>query len=307
MSMEMPSDIAEYILGPWLIQLIGTCVDLVFQGVLLAQFAKYFTMFPGDPPSLKIYVGVLLVLTCLKSMDAFAIIWRFIIPRTSLSNPKAFYFEVGGSWYTGSTGAFGHTIALYVQSYYCFRLFVLCRRWYLVAAVSVLLLMSYVVMLIGVSLRAAPASALKVTPLRVSQTALSFQGRVLSSQTWCTRSVFTASVGGRVRLDRDDGVLPPQGRRVSPSSAGLLKALTVLAFQTAAPAVFCALLTFILSVVFPNRYDYVRATVAQGPNILLPELYAFSLMWTLNARREWRKGVAGTVVVDSPTGVKGMQ
>ncbi|KAJ7607533.1 hypothetical protein FB45DRAFT_1067826 [Roridomyces roridus] len=251
MSMEVPNEIAHYLLGPWL---IGTCVELVFQGVLLAQFAKYFTVFPGDPPSLKTFVGVLLVLTCLKSADAFAIIWHLMI--SEFGNPVSFYLGVR-YWYHGCNGIFAHTIAVYVQSYYCFRLFVLCRRWYLVAAVSVLLFLSYAVIWVG--------------------TMLSVQGNGQEAAAWFVAYPALVLAGDCV-LTATTAHYLLKSRRVTPSSAGLLKALTVLVFQTAAPAAICAILTFILALTFPNRYPSARIAVSHGPNIVLAKLYAFSLM-----------------------------
>lgn len=68
-----------------------------------------------------------------------------------------------------------------------------------------------------------------------------------------------------------------------PQTVGMINALVRLTFQTAMPAVICALLTLIC-VYLPTDKPRVANTFNQA----LPKLYAISMMWTLNARREIR-------------------
>ncbi|KAJ6475141.1 hypothetical protein C8R47DRAFT_1293753 [Mycena vitilis] len=81
-------------LGPWVsdfstdrplimtlsaLQLIGSCLDLLLQGVLLSQFVNYYTWYT-DERGLRIAVAGLAVLTILKSVQSFAVKWIMFIP-----------------------------------------------------------------------------------------------------------------------------------------------------------------------------------------------------------------------------------
>ncbi|KAJ7609726.1 hypothetical protein DFH06DRAFT_1344260 [Mycena polygramma] len=65
---------------------------------------------------------------------------------------------------------------------------------------------------------------------------------------------------------------------------GVLNALIRLTFQTAAPATVCAFIGFVFSLTFPNVVPHARVVGTLASNVILPKLYAFSMMWTLNAR-----------------------
>ncbi|KAJ7158343.1 hypothetical protein C8R43DRAFT_948646 [Mycena crocata] len=77
-------------------------------------------------------------------------------------------------------------------------------------------------------------------------------------------------------------------REVLPQSVGILNALIRLTFQTAALATACALTNFVLSLTFPEVYPTARATASLASDIVLSNLYAFSMMGTLNERRHIR-------------------
>ncbi|KAJ7895498.1 hypothetical protein B0H14DRAFT_2558569 [Mycena olivaceomarginata] len=61
-----------YVLGGWL---IGSSVVLLLEGILISQVSNYFSWYTDDPIRLKISVGVLFILTILKSIQSFAITW----------------------------------------------------------------------------------------------------------------------------------------------------------------------------------------------------------------------------------------
>ncbi|GLB44884.1 hypothetical protein LshimejAT787_1802210 [Lyophyllum shimeji] len=79
---------------------------------------------------------------------------------------------------------------------------------------------------------------------------------------------------------------------VLPQTVGILRALVRLTFQTAAPASLCAMLNLIMT---QTHLDVDKLLGQQNLisiafNQALPKLYAFSMMWTLNARRSIRAG-----------------
>lgn len=55
------------VLGPWV---IGAFADVLLQGVLLSQFTSYYQWYGEDALSLKIVVGGLALITCLKSIQS---------------------------------------------------------------------------------------------------------------------------------------------------------------------------------------------------------------------------------------------
>jgi hypothetical protein len=73
---------------------------------------------------------------------------------------------------------------------------------------------------------------------------------------------------------------------VLPQTVGIISALVRLTFQTAAPAAICAMFNLVFSQVYSGNDNLVST----GFNQALPKLYGFSMMWTLNARRNIRRG-----------------
>ncbi|KAJ6595576.1 hypothetical protein DFH09DRAFT_1272895 [Mycena vulgaris] len=258
-SESMDNRPVKYLLGPWL---IGTCIDLVIQGVLSAQFVKYFETSRGDKMLLKAFVAILAIMTTMESIQTFAASWiQLIVHFGDLAA------ALNLNTFSATGGIFGSTIALLVQGYFCLRLYTMSeKRWYVLAPPTVLVLFAYVANLIGNSY------VLKV-PQNFSNIVKWYN--VYLPSVFAADIVITLSIAYfLVRSRRDD---------VS-QSAGLLKTLMRLAFQTAAPATICALVDFVISRTFPQYFPGGREMAAGAVQLVLPKLYAFSLLWTLNDR-----------------------
>lgn len=97
-------------------------------------------------------------------------------------------------------------------------------------------------------------------------------------------------------------------------TVGIIDSLIRLTFSTAAPAAIwydtilyprpalkdeciSAMFNLLFSQIYPGNIKLISA----GFNQLLPKLYAFSMMWTLNARRSILKGNSRLYTSDSST------
>ncbi|KAJ7890254.1 hypothetical protein B0H13DRAFT_2531306 [Mycena leptocephala] len=258
---------AEYIAGPWL---IGTSVELVLQGVVSTQFVKYFGTYRDDPLAMKAYVAGLAVMTCSLSIQMFVIVWYLFAVRFGtflfLGTPHAYETML-----TGSSGIVRAVIGLYVQAYFCSRLFLLSKKWYIVAPLATIFGTTFVANLLGIC-------------YYIFGEANNFP----MVEKWFDIAL-PLNMAGDIALTTSTAYfLIKYKKNVLPQSVGILNALIRLTFQTAAPATICAFVNFVVSLTFPNVYPSARAFAATAFNIVLPKLAAFSMMWTLNARQHIR-------------------
>ncbi|KAJ6478753.1 hypothetical protein C8R47DRAFT_1219304 [Mycena vitilis] len=246
----------NFLLGPWL---IGSCIDLLLQGILLSQFVNYFSYYADDKRILKIAVSMLCVLTILKSIQAFSVIWIIFID---------YFGDVQGAillnyttWWQSGTPLMVAIIGLFVQSYFCYRLWVISKKWYVVAPIGTLFLFAFLSIVIG-SYFITTADDVKIGQWFAAHLSATFSGDIILS---ATTAYF----------------LLQSKKDVLPQTVGLISALVRLTFQTAAPAAICAM----FNLVFSQIYTGEQAIISTGFNMALPKLYAISMMWTLNARR----------------------
>ncbi|KAJ6587454.1 hypothetical protein DFH09DRAFT_1307683 [Mycena vulgaris] len=250
--------LVNFQLGPWL---IGSCLDLVLQGTLSGQFVNYFTYYSDDKPSLRITVAVLALLTLLKSMQSFAIIWiQSIVFFGDLQGAILLNYT---TWWQSGNPLMVALIGLYVQCYFCFRLWVISKKWYVVAPVGVLFLFAFLSIVVGTYF---------ITTADEPQIRKWFAAHL--------SSVFTGDI---ILSMMTAYFLLKSKKNVLPQTVGLINALVRLTFQTAAPAAICAMFNLIFSQVNPGN-----GIISTAFNMALPKLYAFSMMWTLNARRNIR-------------------
>ncbi|KAJ7359659.1 hypothetical protein DFH08DRAFT_1038655 [Mycena albidolilacea] len=250
---------AEYLLGPWL---IGGCLDLILQGVLSSQFVNYYSWYSDDKISMKIVVGVLAFITVLKSIHAFAVLWiNFIVYFGALEEAILLSYT---TWYQAGTPLMTALVGLYVQSYFCFRLWVISKKWYIVAPVATVFLFAFLSIVVGTYF-ITTSNGKQITLWFAAHLSATFSGDIILSST-------TAYF------------LLKSKKNVLPQTVGLISALVRLTFQTAAPAALCAM----FNLIFSQTYSGNDAIISTAFNMALPKLYAVSMMWTLNARRTIR-------------------
>ncbi|KAJ6549685.1 hypothetical protein B0H19DRAFT_1264605 [Mycena capillaripes] len=244
-------------LGPWL---VGGCLDLILQGILCTQFVNYFTWYRDDKLVLRVYVSILLLMTFLKSIHAFAIIWIQNI---------VFFGDLNGAILLNYTTWWqsGNPLIVAVMDFYCyfcFRLWVISKRIFVVAPIAILLLFGFLSMAVATYMISIENNA------GISEWFAAHLGSVFAGD------IILCLTTAYFLIKTKDNVLP--------QTVGLISALVRLTLQTAAPAAICAMFNLIFSQHNPGGSGIISTAF----NMMLPKLYAISMMWTLNARRTIR-------------------
>ncbi|KAG7447152.1 uncharacterized protein BT62DRAFT_63727 [Guyanagaster necrorhizus] len=281
-----------YGLGPWL---VGMALDWFFLGILTTQvsvfakypvqsiyfrriqFSNYYSWYGRkDGVGMKIAVGVLALLTTLKSIQA-SIVWiQQINYFTDIQGALALHET---AWYHTGNIIMEASISFYVQCYFSYRLYALSKMWWIAAPIMVL----YVLGL---------ASAIVVTYYIASF--------IIDKQTehWISVHYASAFVTDLLLSSATAWFLLTNRKHVLPQTASLLNALARLTFQTAALPAICAMINFIFVYTIGRTFNNVVSVFIQA----LPKLYAISMMWTLNARRAIRVAFASGGSGGSSTG-----
>ncbi|KAJ7025800.1 hypothetical protein C8F04DRAFT_126642 [Mycena alexandri] len=250
---------AIYWLGPWL---VGGCLDLFLQGVLMTQFVNYFSFYNDDKMVLRIIVMVLFLLTVLKSIHAFAIIWiQSIVYFGDLQGAILLNYT---TWWQSGNPLMVALVGFYVQLYFCWRLWVISKKWYVAGPIALLFLFGFISIVVGTYF---------ITVVNLAQIGVWFAAHLSSVFAGDIIMCFTTAY---FLLKTKSDVLP--------QTVGLITALVRLTFQTAAPAALCAMFNLIFSQHNPGGSGIISTAF----NMMLPKLYAVSMMWTLNARRTIR-------------------
>ncbi|KAJ7468101.1 hypothetical protein FB451DRAFT_388886 [Mycena latifolia] len=249
----------NFILGPWL---IGTCLDLLLQGVLSSQFVNYYNYYSDDKISLRIVVAFLALLTTLKSIQSFALIWiQSIVYFGDLQGAILLNYT---TWWQSGNSLMVAFIGFYVQCYFCWRLLVISKKWYVMAPIACLFLFAFLAIVVATYFITTQESS-KIGVWFAAHLSSVFAGDMILSMT-------TAFF------------LLKSKKNILPQTIGLINALVKLAFLTAAPAALCAM----FNLIFSQLYSDGTALISTAFNMMLPKLYAISMMWTLNARRTIR-------------------
>ncbi|KAJ6462454.1 hypothetical protein C8R45DRAFT_1026822 [Mycena sanguinolenta] len=241
-------------------------IDLFLQGVLCAQLAHYISNVDvRESAMIKLFVVGLALLTTLKSVQVLAVawIWHTTLLADDLDALSEFLWT---NWLPGLTLILQAVITFYVQTFFCYRLWVLSHNIYIVAI----------------------AMTIFVVALAAAAVATHFFGSVQKvSFIWYTMHVGVTAGGDIIQTGGIVFYLLRHSKnalRRGPT-ASMLNSLLRVTIQSAAPATFCALLNFITNVSDPGGSGItVQATVSGITGVFLPKCYAVAAMWTLNSR-----------------------
>ncbi|GLB37859.1 hypothetical protein LshimejAT787_0409100 [Lyophyllum shimeji] len=252
------SQLSKSLLGPWL---VGSVLDIFFLGALSSQFINYFSWYGKDRLGTQLAVIGLVVLSILQSIHTFAIAWiMFVLYFKDLYG--AINLNFTACWQLGNPIMIA-SVGLYVQIFFCHRLWHISQKK-----------IRYVLP-VGFVLFIAYASVCVATYDIHRQSTIA--GRWFAAH-------FSCVFAGDLMITLSSAYLLLKSRSgVMPQTGGVLAALARLSFQTAAPVALCALLNLILSQVYNGKN-----LVSVPFNMMMPKLYAFSMMLTLNARRALR-------------------
>ncbi|KAJ6489945.1 hypothetical protein C8R45DRAFT_992188 [Mycena sanguinolenta] len=252
-----------YVLGGWD---LAICAALFSQGVLCAQFARYVAQRKRDSESLltKLFVGGLALLTTIKTVQALTMLW---LQNVIMFDDSTIMSDLSQHhWVFLTTVIASAVIAFYVQIFFCYRLWVISRNVYLVAA-------TFALLCLGLAL-ACVATAITFLDLTKSVNWIAAHLGVAM----CGDFLLTA--GTVFSLLHHSKLAIPRGQ-----TAQVLNALLRLTIQSAAPGAACALINFVTAVKWNHTTsDYPALMLSEISNMLLPNLYSISAMWTLNRR-----------------------
>ncbi|KAJ7090680.1 hypothetical protein C8R44DRAFT_648085, partial [Mycena epipterygia] len=244
--------------------------DLILQGVIFAQIAHYTTLYNKDIPPLRLFVAVLLIITTVKSAQGLVILW--IQNVQYFMDVEAVLNMFTTPWTTEINLALIAVIAFYVQLFFCQRLWVISRKLYIVALIVTLFVFALIAAIVSVylTLNSRYETNANIGPVFSIQSGMVFTGDVLL----CGSTIY---------------FLLYHSKDASPSTTGILNALTKLTFQSAAPAAVCALIDLVGTLAWNRTTPNAYIMLALIANNILPKLYAISAMWTLNSRKEIRQ------------------
>ncbi|KAJ7238812.1 hypothetical protein B0H12DRAFT_86739 [Mycena haematopus] len=259
-------NLSELWLGPWL---VGGCMDIFLQGILFTQFVNYFTVYRDDKMGLRVAVAVLMVMNILKTIHSFAVIWiQSIVYFGDLQGAIGLNYT---AWWQSGTPLIVAICGFYVQSYFCYRLWVISNKWYVALPVAIVFLFGFLSIVVGtyyISVANSP---------QISHWFAAHLGSVFAGDVVIT---FTTAY---FLLESKSNVLP--------QTVGLINSLVRLTFQTAAPSAICAMFNLAFSQTPSAHYGIISTAF----NLMLPKLYAISMMYTLNVRRTMRASSRGGV------------
>ncbi|KAJ7276650.1 hypothetical protein C8J57DRAFT_1504485 [Mycena rebaudengoi] len=273
-----PLPIETFVLGGWD---LGTHADLIFQGILFAQFTNYWSQYyKSDSLSMKLFVLGLCLATTFKSAHAIAFVW--------IQNVE-YFMDIGKasqmlftSWVTQSTTLIAGIIGFSVQAFFCRRLWIISNNIYVVAFVMLLFVFG---LISGI-------------------TAFIFSGQLFQDSAspivghfhdptdkiiWGPIHYGTVVAGDVILSGTTIYFLLKRSRKAQAQTVGILNRLTVIIIQSAAPVTLCTLANFISGELYaqhPSSTTGPTALFIELTNMMLPKLYAMSAMWTLNARKE---------------------
>ncbi|KAF7374681.1 hypothetical protein MSAN_00353100 [Mycena sanguinolenta] len=279
-----PSEAQSHILGGWD---LAICFTLFLQGLLCSQFAHYMGSNRGDFIRIKLFVAGLALLTTLKTMESLAIMW--IQNVILFENVDAASTMWNTDWISKAL-ILEATVAFYVQMFFCYRLWASVFGYITLSAhgsttaqaisrnvyiVSICITVFFVGIILGVV-----AIVFIFTVNRVGLTLASHWFAAHLGIVLCGDFMLTGSIVFWL-LRHNESVLS-RG-----PTANILSSLVRLTVQSAAPVALCALVNFVVVLLRASRpSSSVLLMIDFITNNTLPQLYAWSAMWTLNSRDE---------------------
>ncbi|KAF7364112.1 hypothetical protein MSAN_01070200 [Mycena sanguinolenta] len=276
----------SYVLGGWD---LAICFALFFQGVLCAQFAHYVNLSKRDTIGLKIFVAGLALMTAVRCCQCLAIIW--IQNVTLFVNVEAASQLWVHHWLPKANILLEATGAVYVQIFFCRRLWAsvlfialsaqhsskmqaISRNAYIVIICLILFALGFVSSVIG--------------------TYFLFTGATTPTAGWvslhfgialCADLLLTGSTVFYLLRHYNASVFSRSPFAIK------MKFLVRLTIQSAAPAAMCTLANFVadMRLYLTDSQDphFSQSYMATCISItILPQLYAWSAMWTLNSRED---------------------
>ncbi|KAJ6578158.1 hypothetical protein B0H19DRAFT_1230024 [Mycena capillaripes] len=264
---------------------LAISANVFLQGVLCAQFAHYTNANKRDSLWLKLFVTGLAVLTTLKTMQILGVRWMQNV--TLFEDPGTVFLLWTTHWLPKLTPILEALIAVYVQSFFCRRLWTIAGNVYIV----ILCMIAFAFALVS------GIVAVFFTFTEMSSPKYGSWMSIHLGAALCADLLLTGST--TFYLLRHSKTVLPRGPtatilnsllRVTIQASetfSMREILLTIRHKSAAPAALCAFINFVAVVLlYKHTAIPVSATIGGGSNTVLPQLYAWSAMWTLNSRED---------------------
>ncbi|KAK7039878.1 hypothetical protein R3P38DRAFT_2695992 [Favolaschia claudopus] len=250
-----------YVLGGWF---IGGSAVLLLEGLLIGQISNYFSWYQKDSIRLKLMVAVLFILTLLKSIQSFAITW---INSILYMRDPAGTIALNKAWYQIVNIPLGAFIALYVQSYYTYRLYRLAGKWYYMIPLVAVMLLGFIAAVITASVIA----------------------RSGKSSDWFAVHLASGFASDVLITGASTYFLIQAREKALSQTRQLISSLIKIACQTALPVTIATLMEFICSRIGgkslkPQATNSIILVLLE----CVPIIYANCMLYVLNTRRSLR-------------------
>ncbi|CAG7853224.1 SubName: Full=Uncharacterized protein {ECO:0000313/EMBL:CCA72913.1} [Serendipita indica DSM 11827] len=251
-------DGANVQIAPWV---MGTFADLFLQGILAAQTANYFSYRDADGSHRRFawLVIVLTILCLLKSAQNITIVWDTVI--AAFANPDVSMMLVATNWWHYTTSLSTALIATFVQCFFVYRYWMLTKRWYVCAVMVVGMVISLI------------AAILVIHYLRLIQHA--------TIKKWSLVH-FVAAITVDTLITAGTALHLYKKKTSIQSTSEMIDRLVRMTWQTALPPTLCVIVNAVVLETRPLELTHIAF------NMVLPKLYAVSLLYTLNIRNEMR-------------------
>ncbi|KAH8925368.1 hypothetical protein BT69DRAFT_1318279 [Atractiella rhizophila] len=245
------------LLGPWF---IGLSLEFILYGILLAQFHTYYQHYKDDRRWLKLVVAGLFITQLLKSIHSFVTCWiQFVAFFTDLQGAIFLSYT---EWWQSAFTLIDASCGLYVQAYFLYRLYIICRKWWVIVIIVAVLIFSYISIIIATIL---------ITEAKFNVIARWFAGH------------YSGVLAGDILIAACTAyfLLTQTKKAILPQTRNLIFALIKLSIQCAVPAVIIAALNLAFSQVYDGTVDLTSVIF----NMVLVRVYACSMMFVLNSRK----------------------
>ncbi|KAJ6541497.1 hypothetical protein B0H19DRAFT_1268489 [Mycena capillaripes] len=253
-------------LGGWDLSI---SVILFLQGVLCGQFAYYTNVNKRDSVWLKLFVTGLALLTTLKTIQVLVFMW--VQNVTLFHNLEAASILWATYWVPELSPVFESVTVIYVQSFFCRRLWKISRNAYIVVACMTSFTFALVSGGVGAFFILTDVSSSK-------------------TRTWMSPHLGAVVCGDLLLTGSTVFYLLRHSRTVLPRgpTAPILSSLRRVTIQSAAPPALCALINFVSGMLINMQLANtpVSTIITSNSNMVLPQLYVWAAMWTLNSRED---------------------
>ncbi|KAJ7579561.1 hypothetical protein C8J56DRAFT_964434 [Mycena floridula] len=249
---------AVFLVGPWL---LGSFLDVFLQGILMCQFAHYWSWYKEDRLFLKLMVAGLAILTILKSFQSIAIVW--IQNILHLGDVKGAVRLITTKWWQAGNPLIVATMCLYAQAFFLSRLYIISQNKWIVIPLGLVFLTAYALMVVA-------EICIHKGIIKVGKW---FAGHL--SAVFVADILMSLATTYYLLKSRNSGLQ---------RTRSVIDSLVRLTLSSAVPAALCAMLNLIFSQIYPGTENLISTTFNQA----LPKLYAISILWVLNERRNIR-------------------